>query len=184
LLLERCGERGGWTDLDAYLREWESWTAELMETHLGYPILGWFRSQHVNQNWVAALTTVIDGCAYAIAFGPDEATNAAELTFRIGRHALADLAHVFSARAIASDPEHHSSTRLTAEGLAELRSRLEGSGLHSDAGEEAAEHLNELRSEYEPYAIAIANQLALHLPDWLPAGEVREEWRAAAAKQR
>src|SRR5947209_17919889 len=50
-LLERSGERGGWTELDEYLREWESWTAELMETHLSYPNLGYFRSQHVDQNW-------------------------------------------------------------------------------------------------------------------------------------
>ncbi len=67
LLLARSGQRGGWSDLDEYLGEWETWTAELMETHLGYPMLGWFRSQHVNQNWLAALTTVVDASAYAIA---------------------------------------------------------------------------------------------------------------------
>ncbi len=43
-LLERSALRGGWQDLDEYLREWETWTAELMETHLSYPILGYFRS--------------------------------------------------------------------------------------------------------------------------------------------
>ena len=56
-LLERSALRGGWAELDDYLREWETWTAELMKTHLSYPILGYFRSQHVNQNWLAALTT-------------------------------------------------------------------------------------------------------------------------------
>lgn len=184
LLLERSGQRGGWRDLDPYLREWETWTAELMETHLGYPILGWFRSQHVNQNWLAALTTVVDACAYAIAYGPDDATDAAELTFRIGRHALTDLAYVFSTRRVKRDPEPRSRTRLTAEGLAELRSRLEGSGLHTDAPDGAAQRLDELRSEYEPYAIAIAGQLALALPDWLPENQdgAREEWRAAARR--
>jgi hypothetical protein len=185
LLLERSGRRGGWTDLDAYLREWETWTAELMETHLGYPILGWFRSQHVNQNWVAALTTIVDASAYAIAFGPDDETDAAELTFRIGRHALADLAYVFSARRVECDPHVRSRPRLTPDGLAELRSRLEGSGLHSEADEEAcAERLAELRSEYEPYAIAIARKLALELPDWLPSGEVRENWRTLPHSRR
>lgn len=183
-LLGRSGQRGGWADLDAYLGEWEAWTAELMETHLGYPILGWFRSQHVNQNWLAALTTVVDACAYTIAFGPDDGTDAAGLTFQIGRHALSDLAYVFSTRRVKRDPEPGSRMRLTADGLAELRSRLEGSGLHSEAGEEAAERLAELRSKYEPYAIAIAGQLALDLPDWLPEGKVREEWRAEAGPGR
>ena len=59
-LLERSGMHGGWHELNDYLREWEPWAAELMETHLSYPILGYFRSQHINQNWLAALTTVVD----------------------------------------------------------------------------------------------------------------------------
>ncbi len=76
-----------------------------METHLSYPILGYFRSQHVNQNWLAALTTIVDACAFAIAYGPEEAIDAAELTFRVGRHALADLAYAFSTRRVRKDPE-------------------------------------------------------------------------------
>src|SRR6266536_1474758 len=66
-LLVRSGQRGGWQDLDAYLQQWEVWTAELMETQLSYPMLGYFRSQHMNQNWVAALTTVVDTCAFSMA---------------------------------------------------------------------------------------------------------------------
>lgn len=178
-LLERSSERGGWSELDAYLREWETWSAELMDTHLGYPILAWFRSQHVSQNWVAALTTIIDVCAYAIAFGPEDANHSAELTFRIGRHALSDLAYVLSARRVERDPEPRARNRLTAEGLAELRSRLEGTRLDSEGDDESADRLGELRSQYEPYAIAISRHLALELPDWIPAGEVREDWRTA-----
>jgi hypothetical protein len=184
MLLERSGQRGGWPELDEYLREWETWIAELMDTHLGYPILAWFRSQHVSQNWVAALTTITDVCAYAIAFGPEEATYAAEITFRIGRHALTDIAYVLSTRRVERDPEPRSRNRLTAEGLAELRSRLEGSGLHSSGDEEAEKRLGELRSEYEPYAIAISRHLALNLPDWLPSDEVRKNWGAPPQSQR
>jgi hypothetical protein len=183
-LLERSGERGGWADLDEYLLEWERWTAELIETHLSYPILGYFRSQHVDQNWLAALTTIVDASGYALAYGPDGSTEAAELTFRIGRHALGDLASTLSARRVERDLEPRSRDRLPADDLAELRHRLEGSGLHSEADEEAcAERLAELRSSYEPAAIAISRHLALDLPDWLPRGEVREEWHAAAARR-
>jgi hypothetical protein len=176
-LLERSGARGGWSELDDYLREWETWTAELMETHLSYPIIGYFRSQHVNQNWLAALTTVVDACAYAIAYGPEEAIEAAELTFRIGRHALADLAHAFTSSRFDSDPPA-ARERLTSEDLAELHSRLEGSGLHTDGDDEAARRLEKLRSSYELYAIAIARQLALDLPKWIPE-QVHENWRLA-----
>ena len=44
--------------------------------------------------------------------------------------------------------------------------------------------LEELRSSYEPYAIAISRHLALELPDWLTEGDVREEWRAAVGRRR
>jgi hypothetical protein len=181
-LLERSGERGGWADLDEYLLEWETWTAELLETHLSYPILGYFRSQHVNQNWLAALTTIVDASAYALAYGPDGSTEAAELTFRIGGHALGDLAYTLSTRRVERDPEPRSRDRLPPEDLAELRGQLEGSGLHSDSSGEAAseERLAELRSRYEPFAIALASHLALELPDWLPRGEVRDEWSTVA----
>jgi len=183
-LLERSALRGGWSELDVYLREWESWTAELMETHLSYPILGYFRSQHVNQNWLAGLTTVVDACAYAIAYGPDEAIEAAELTFRIGRHALADLAHAFTtARSTRRRPPPERE-RLTSEALAELHRRLEGSGLQSASeDEESKQRLEKLRSSYEPYATTISRQLALELPDWIPA-EVHDNWRLAVDHRR
>ncbi len=181
-LLERTAQRGGWSELDDYLREWETWTAELMETHLSYPILGYFRSQHVNQNWLAALTTIVDACAYAIAYGPEETIEAAELTFRVGRHALADLAFAFSSRRIQRDPEVNRG-RLSEEALAELRGRLEGSGLHVEESDGARERLAEVRGTYEAYAIAISRQLALELPEWIPTDQVRENWRLASASR-
>jgi hypothetical protein len=122
-LLERTGQRGGWDELDAYLREWETWAAEVMETQPSYPIIGWFRSQHLNQNWLAAPTTVVDTCAFCIAYAP-RASLGAEMTFAIGRHALADHAFSYRARLPADAPE-----RLSDEGLDELISRVEGSGL-------------------------------------------------------
>jgi hypothetical protein len=181
-LLERSALRGGWSELDEYLREWETWTAELMETHLSYPILGYFRSQHVNQNWLAALITVVDACAYAIAYGPEEAIEAAELTFRIGRHALADLSFAFAPPRMRRKPEPPRD-RLSHENLAELHARLEGSGLHGEDSEESAARLHKLRESYEPSAIVIARQLALDLPDWI-SEEVQENWRLAAHRRR
>ena len=177
-LLERSGMHGGWHELNDYLREWEPWAAELMETHLSYPILGYFRSQHINQNWLAALTTVVDASAYAVAYGPPESLGAAELVFRVGRHTLADLAFAFTRRR-GAEPTGASEGRTTGGRIFTLFARLEGSGLHSEPDPEAAKRLDELRTSYEPFAVGIANQLALNLPGWLPDGEVRENWRAS-----
>jgi hypothetical protein len=175
-LLERSSLRGGWRDLDEYLREWETWTAELMETHLSYPILGYYRSQHVRQNWLAALVTVVDACAYAMAYGPEDAIEAPEITFRIGRHALSDLSLAYNRRTTVDHRDLRGRNRLTPEMLQELRARLENSGLHSEGREGSEQQLNELRASYEPYAVAISDWLRLALPDWL-SEDVRKYWQ-------
>src|SRR5437660_974796 len=47
-------------ELVRYLCEWERWCAELLESHLSYPVLTYYRSQHERQSWLAALTTILD----------------------------------------------------------------------------------------------------------------------------
>src|SRR3954453_5878485 len=57
-LLSRSGPDPGAVVLQ--LRDWEQWTANLLETHLSYPILAFFRSQHDRQSWLAALVLILD----------------------------------------------------------------------------------------------------------------------------
>jgi hypothetical protein len=173
-LLERSGERG-WGELDGYLREWENWAAEVMETQLSYPIIGWFRSQHVNQNWLAALTSVVDACAFTIAYAPGRSVGA-EMTFAIGRHALADLALSYQAPIRADLPD-----RLPDAQLGELIERVERSGLEVSGDEAARDRLDKLRTSYDKFAIGIAERLALALPGWLPGEDAVEYWRLASA---
>jgi hypothetical protein len=175
-LLERAGE-SGWGEIDNYLREWETWVAEVMETQLSYPIIGWFRSQHVNQNWVAALTTVVDASAFAIAYAPGRSVGA-EVTFAIGRHALADLAFSYRAPAPAGPVD-----RLSDADLEELIRRLGHTGLELKTDDEAKQKLEKMRSSYEKYAVAIAERLALGLPGWLPGEDMIEYWRVAGGQR-
>jgi hypothetical protein len=172
-LLQRSGHLGGWADLDEYLADWEIWAAELMETHLSYPILGYFRSQHVNQNWLATLTTVLDTSAFAIAFAP-ASTPAAELTFAICRHALADLASSFRAKPLA-----HVENRLDANALERMCAIAAEASLELAEGEQVERQLAELRAMYEPYAFALSRRLELPLPEWVDDGGV-ENWRQTA----
>ncbi len=167
----RAARGGGWPELDRYLAQWEAWAAELMETHLSYPVLGWFRSQHVNQNWLAALVCVLDTCAFARAAAPDgEPTSGAELTFAIGRHALSDLRHTFDAQTPQID-------RLDDDDLDRLCERLRGEGLTLRVIDR--EHFAQTRASDEPQAAGIATALALPLPGWMPAEEADTNWRRA-----
>src|ERR1700688_3321292 len=93
-LLRRHAQFAGTDFLSQYLRDWEIWSAQLMESHLSYPILCYFRSQHDNQSWLAALTAVLDVSALLIAYGEGTAKWQSQLTFAIARHAVVDLAEV------------------------------------------------------------------------------------------
>src|SRR3984893_5374033 len=93
-LLRRHAQFGNNEVLTPYLRDWEIWAAQLMESHLSYPVLCYFRSQHDNQSWLAAFTAVLDTCALLLAYGEGTAKCQAGVTFAIARHAVADLAEV------------------------------------------------------------------------------------------
>jgi hypothetical protein len=162
-LLTHSADRHRWSELDSYLEEWETWAAELMETHLSYPILCYFRSQHVSQSWLAGLTVILDTAAVRIASSGQDGAVSAELTLAIGRHALADLAFVFGVASSGDLPERLGTEEF--ERLYELASRCASVTTEPPA---VRARLDELRATYEPNAAALADYLALPMPDWMP----------------
>jgi hypothetical protein len=156
-----------------YLHDWETWSAQLMETHLSYPFLCFFRSQHDNQSWVAAYTAILDTCALLIAYGDGEDKWQAQLTFAICRHAVSDLAQV-----LFLDSQPPETDRLPPSDLPKLHRLLIGSGV--GAGSESADaKLRELRLLYEPYLNALGKLLFMPLPSWgleVPPGRERTIW--------
>ena len=174
-LLRRYVGAGLWDELNAYLGEWETWAAELMESLLSYPMLGYFRSQHDNQNWLAALTTILDACAFTMATLPELRGRTVHLTFAMGRHAVVDLAQVFEAPPVAPRPG-----RLSAEDLARLRATLAQSGLMLAEEKTMERKLSRIRSLYEPYVYALSQKLGLPLPAWVPLDHVMENWLSTA----
>src|SRR2546427_10392492 len=95
-LLRRHFNDGEFEELGSFLRDWERWAAELLESHLSYPVLAYYRSQHSNQSWLSALTTILDASALVIVGIDGTPARQAQLTFAMARHAVADLAHVFN----------------------------------------------------------------------------------------
>jgi hypothetical protein len=66
-LLRRHSYPHGLDALRELLKDWERWSAELMESHLSYPVLAYFRSQHDNQSWISSLTAILDTFALVMA---------------------------------------------------------------------------------------------------------------------
>ncbi|HEY4896180.1 MAG TPA: hypothetical protein VII01_08830 [Solirubrobacteraceae bacterium] len=172
-LVIRSTQRDGWPALNRYLSSWETWVAELMETHLAYPVLAYFRSQHVNQNWLSAMCTVLDTCAFTIAAAPPGTVDSARFTFAIARHAVVDLSYSFHVEPRALDLD-----RFPQEDFDELLRQLHEVGVEPDASPEAIrERLERMRSSYEPYIAALAEHLDLGLPRWLAPESPTDNWR-------
>jgi hypothetical protein len=175
-LVVRAATRAGWAGVNDYLREWEEWSAELMETHLSYPTLAYFRSQHINQNWLAALCTILDASALAVAAAPEGSVEEARFTFAISRHAIADLAYTFRVNP-ATDPID----RLPPADFEALLEELRLSGVElGGAPEEISGRLGRFRKLYEPYAQVLAEHLELSLPPWLAPESATDNWRTVS----
>ena len=161
------------TVLDEVLRDWEKWAAELLESQISYPVLSFFRSQHSNQSWVGALTTMLDVTSLVLTGIEGVQPGQARLTFAMARHAAVDLAQVVNAR---YDPS--AAERLTEAEIIALREALAAAGLRLRSDEYARDKLAKLRSMYEPYVHSTARNLMLALPAWRYAEKTRDNWQA------
>ena len=174
-LLRRHSYDGGREALRELLKDWELWCAELMESHLSYPVLAYFKSQHDNQSWIAALTAILDACALLKVGIEGACERQAKLTFAIARHAVADLAQVFG-----TPPHALPFERLSPADEARLRATLAEQGLILRNTPEARQQLIAIRSSYEPYIYALATYLNQTLPPWIPQGKGKDNWQTTA----
>jgi hypothetical protein len=174
-LLRRHAYPHGNEALRELLKDWEFWAAELMESHLSYPVLAFFRSQHDNQSWIAALTAILDTCALVKVGIEDACQRQADLTFAIARHAAVDLSQVFK-----TPPRVLPYNRLPAEDLRRIRDTLAQHGTKLQDGPEADRKITELRNMYEPYLYALADYLNQSLPPWIPAKKGKDNWQTTA----
>jgi hypothetical protein len=181
-LLRRHAFAGGQEALVILLVEWERWSAEILESHVSYPILCYYRSQHDNQSWLSALTAVLDSCALLISVVPGVASRQAQLTFAMARHALVDLGHVFHL-------EKHEAewlargglNRLPPQSFSLLCNSMVESGLRLCGDPEASARLHALRALYEPQAQALGDYLGLSLPGWIPEPRAKDQWKTVEA---
>src|SRR5437879_6672724 len=140
-LIRRLGQ---WQDLDAlgqFLAAWENWAAALLESHISYPVLARFRSQHGNESWVASLTTILDTCALVLAGLDGVRPRQAWLTFAMARHVAVDLCQVLD-----TPPHPPDRDRLPPDDLRRLRAVLNEAGVVLRTGDGAGRKLSELRA--------------------------------------
>jgi hypothetical protein len=172
VLLCRHSHDGGMANLDRLLHDWERWAAELLESHLSYPLLCYYRSQHDNQSWLSSLAAILDTCALVMVGLRDGPVRQAHLTFAIARHTVVALAQTFSTgRPLMPVPD-----RLPGAELDRLRAGLKMFGIDIDEGGDLTERLNEIRRQYEPYLDVLAQRFLITLPPWMVDTEIADSW--------
>jgi len=154
------------------MRTWERWAARLLETHISYPQLAYYRSQHVNQSWLGTLTVILDATAVMLARDEADAVPQAQLTFAMARHALVDVTQIFVPRYRPGAHERLGSSAMTA-----MRERLAPTPCALGHDEAFEERLTLLRRMYEPYAQALAAFLLFELPPWIHDRPRRDNWQ-------
>jgi|ERR1017187_3106574 voltage-gated potassium channel Kch len=173
-LLKRHTQPQSVEALEEYLKDWEVWSAELMESHLSYPVLCYFRSQHNNESWLAALTTILDVSALLLAYGTGALRWQAKMTFAISRHAIVDLSQVLNC-----PPLQNIQERLPDGGLYKMIALLEAAGIpHSADG--CAQNLMELRQMYEPYIASLSARLLMSVAPWISEKVQKDNWKTTA----
>jgi len=174
-LMRRHSYDGGENALSLLLVEWERWSAELLESHISYPLLCYFRSQHTNQSWISALTSVLDTSALLIAGVQGHEARQAQLTFAMARHAMVDLAQIFSL-----SPVSKAADRLPQERYEQLYKLLCNSGVRVCRDGRSYERLRDMRALYEGYAEALSAYLCMPLPPWIADVPHKDNWLAVA----
>lgn len=177
--------------LASFLQEMERWCAEMLESHLSYPTLIAYRSQHDRVSWLSAITALLDATAilrigiphptYEGGVGSwDDHQLAwrAYCCFAMARHAVVDISYVKTT----GEEKKTYSDRLPPEAWKDLQAALEGTGLQLEA-QGQLEALNALRAEYEPYLISLSESLFMELPPWLPLKGARDNWQSGIRDQ-
>ena len=167
-----CKHAGAQAELDDFLKAWEVWGAQLLEGHLSYPVLAYYRSQHDNQSWLAALTAVTDCCALILVGIDGARVFQARMTFEVMRQVAVEMARSFRI----APSRFSGGNRLSPEAVQELRAVLAEAGVTMAASDEAIEALGALRATYEPLLDGLSRHLLLPLPQWIPDDDAAAHW--------
>jgi hypothetical protein len=175
-LLRRHSFEGGQEALITLLEEWERWAAEILESHISYPILCFYRSQHDTQSWLSALVSILDTCALRISVIEGTPSRQAQLTFVMARHALIDIGQVFGVQVRKSWQQYSEVDRLPSKDFYHLCEALGENNLRLCGDPAAAKRLKTIRALYEQHALALSDYLRMPLPVWAAPPKSNDQW--------
>ena len=161
-LLETARDKGMDGILKETFDEWRRWTAMVLESHLAYPLLVYFRSSHDNEAWINSFGAVMDSAALMMSSMPNEpAVGSAKLMFTVGNHLVEDMSWVFRLNVSPDNPIIE-----RAEYVAAI-ARLKVAGYDAHDGEEHWKMFAAKRGKYASALNQIATYLAAPPAPWI-----------------
>jgi hypothetical protein len=159
-LLETYAVAGILDDLPYVFRSWQSWAAEVLDSHLAYPVLAYFRSSHDNDSWISSLGAVMDASTLVLTTIKGGPKGWAKLSRSVGGHCLEDLVAYFD---LPTEPE----VGVEREEFDEARRRLERAGFVLEDADRSWDHFVRLRQDYAGRVNALARYWATPPAQWI-----------------
>jgi hypothetical protein len=176
-ILETAGERGMHGELMKMFDDWREWAAAVLESHLAYPILVYFRSSHDNEAWLNSFWAVMDAATLVISTVDDDAEGPARLMFTVGNHLVEDLSWYFRLKA-SEDP------LLTRAEFDQASERLTNAGHKCRSKGAAWPEFSSMRASYAMQLRQMTERLAITPAPWIGDRSYVPHERAKATRQR
>lgn len=148
--------------LDQWLRDWERWAGDLIESHSTYPMLAFYRSQHEGHSWLASLTVILDASAILIACAESRQYLQAAATFTAARRVLLEMTNSLSVSVPQTGSRRFDPGKFSALGTA-----LQDSSLRWRDDPDLLDSICKIRLTYEPQLAGLSAYLLLPLPEWV-----------------
>ena len=159
-LLETHGTLGMTGDLARIFADWEIWAAEVLDSHLAYPLLGFFRSSHDNESWVSALGAMLDAATLCETTVEGVVAGQAAMLRRAGSHLVEDVTAYFRM-------EHEHGAGVERVEFDAARERLRAAGYRLKDAEPAWRDFNSLRAQYAGDLNSMARFWAVPPAQWI-----------------
>ncbi len=147
-------------DLDRLFIVGQNWAAEVLDSHLAYPILAYFRSSHVNASWPAALGALLDAATLLVTTIEGVSHGQARLMHEVGSHLTHDLSAHFNLK-------NDGQLMVERREYDRARERLAAAGFRLQEAEKAWISFSELRREYAAPLNAMAKYWAIPPAQWI-----------------
>ena len=159
-ILETAAERGMHEQLIRTFEEWRNWAAAVLESHLAYPLLFFFRSSHDNEAWLNSFGAVMDAAILVISTVDDDTEGPARLMYTVGNHLVEDMAWYFQY------PQRKEPI-VEREEFDQARERLRKAGYKCHGGEDGWTKFAHLRATYASPLNQLARLLSIIPAQWI-----------------